>query len=31
MRAARLLAEQGRFDGLAGAASGRELNALFGK
>jgi 2-methylisocitrate lyase-like PEP mutase family enzyme len=31
LRAAQLLAEQGRFDGLAGAASGRELNALFGK
>jgi 2-methylisocitrate lyase-like PEP mutase family enzyme len=31
MRAARLLAEQGKFDGLADAASGRELNALFGK
>jgi 2-methylisocitrate lyase-like PEP mutase family enzyme len=29
MRAARLIAEQGRFDGLAGAASGNELNALF--
>jgi 2-methylisocitrate lyase-like PEP mutase family enzyme len=31
MRAARMLAEQGRFDGLANAASGKELNALFGK
>jgi 2-methylisocitrate lyase-like PEP mutase family enzyme len=31
MRAARLLAEQGKFDGLADAASGEELNALFGK
>ena len=31
MRAARLLAEQGRFDGLADAASGRELNSLFGR
>jgi len=31
MRAARLLAEQGRFDGFKDAASGRELNALFGK
>ena len=29
-RAARVLAEQGRFDGFAGAASGAELNALFG-
>jgi 2-methylisocitrate lyase-like PEP mutase family enzyme len=29
MRAAQVLAEQGRFDGLAGAASGAELNALF--
>jgi 2-methylisocitrate lyase-like PEP mutase family enzyme len=29
MRAARVLAEQGRFDGFADAASGRELNALF--
>jgi 2-methylisocitrate lyase-like PEP mutase family enzyme len=29
MRAARLLAEQGRFDGFADAAPGRELNALF--
>lgn len=29
MRAARLLAQQGRFDGLADAASGQELNALF--
>lgn len=31
MRAARLLAEQGKFDGLVDAASGRELNAFFGK
>ena len=31
MRTARLLAEQGRFDGLADAASGRELNSFFGK
>lgn len=31
MRAARQLAEQGRFDGFADAASGKELNALFGK
>jgi 2-methylisocitrate lyase-like PEP mutase family enzyme len=29
MRAARLIAEQGRFDELATAASGNELNALF--
>ena len=29
MRTARLLAEQGKFDGLADAASGRELNSLF--
>jgi 2-methylisocitrate lyase-like PEP mutase family enzyme len=29
LRAARLLAEQGRFDGLAGAASGDELDAFF--
>lgn len=29
LRAARLLAEQGSFDGLAGAASGQELNAFF--
>lgn len=29
MRAARLLAEEGKFDGFAGAAAGRELNALF--
>lgn len=29
MRAASMMAEQGRFDGLAGAASGAELNALF--
>jgi 2-methylisocitrate lyase-like PEP mutase family enzyme len=29
MRAARLLAEQGRFDGFANAASGNELNSLF--
>jgi 2-methylisocitrate lyase-like PEP mutase family enzyme len=31
MRAARLLAEQGKFDGFRDAAPGRELNALFGK
>jgi 2-methylisocitrate lyase-like PEP mutase family enzyme len=31
MRAARLLAEQGKFDGFMDAAPGRELNALFGK
>lgn len=30
MRAARRIAEDGRFDGFAGAASGAELNALFG-
>ena len=30
MRSARLIAEQGRFDGFADAASGRDLNALFG-
>ena len=30
MRAARQISEEGRFDGLAGAASGAELNALFG-
>ncbi|MEO8922909.1 MAG: isocitrate lyase/phosphoenolpyruvate mutase family protein [Caldimonas sp.] len=29
MRAARRIAEQGRFDGFADAASGQELNALF--
>jgi 2-methylisocitrate lyase-like PEP mutase family enzyme len=29
MRAARLIAEQGKFDGFADAASGRELNSLF--
>jgi 2-methylisocitrate lyase-like PEP mutase family enzyme len=29
MRAARLLAEQGRFDGFANAASGRELDSFF--
>lgn len=29
MKAARTLAEQGRFDGLAGAASGQELDAFF--
>jgi len=29
MRAARLIAEQGRFDAFADAASGQELNALF--
>jgi len=31
MRAARMLAEQGRFDEFAQAASGNELNALFAK
>ena len=29
MRAAKLIAEEGRFDGFAGAASGADLNALF--
>ncbi len=29
LRAARLLAEEGRFDGFEGAASGQELNAFF--
>ena len=29
MRAAKLIAEQGTFDGFAGAASGQELNAFF--
>jgi 2-methylisocitrate lyase-like PEP mutase family enzyme len=29
MRAAKLLAEEGKFDGLADAASGKELNAFF--
>lgn len=29
MRAAKLLQEEGRFDGLAGAASGKALNDLF--
>jgi hypothetical protein len=29
MRAARLVAEEGRFDGLADAAAGKDLNALF--
>jgi 2-methylisocitrate lyase-like PEP mutase family enzyme len=31
MRTARLLAEQGKFDAFADAASGRELNSFFGK
>jgi 2-methylisocitrate lyase-like PEP mutase family enzyme len=31
MRAARMLAEQGTFEGFVGAAPGKELNALFGK
>ena len=31
MRSARVLAEQGRFDGFADAASGKDLNALFSK
>jgi 2-methylisocitrate lyase-like PEP mutase family enzyme len=30
IRAAKLMAEEGRFDGLANAASGADLNALFG-
>jgi hypothetical protein len=30
MRAARMLAAEGRFDGFSGAASGKELNELFG-
>jgi hypothetical protein len=30
MRAARGLATEGRFDGFASAASGKELNELFG-
>jgi len=29
MRAAKLIAEEGRFDGFSGAASGADLNALF--
>ena len=29
MRAATLIAEQGKFDGFANAASGNELNSLF--
>jgi 2-methylisocitrate lyase-like PEP mutase family enzyme len=29
MRAARMLAEEGRFEGFADAASGKELNSLF--
>jgi hypothetical protein len=29
MRAARLIAEQGKFDEFAAAASGNELNSLF--
>ena len=29
MRAAKLLAEQGRFDGFADAAAGQELSAFF--
>ncbi len=31
MRAAQALAQQGSFDGFAGAASGQQLNALFGQ
>ncbi len=30
MRAAKTLIEQGKFDGFAGAASGRELDKFFG-
>jgi hypothetical protein len=30
MRTAKAIAEHGRFDGFADAASGAELNALFG-
>ncbi len=30
MRAAKLIKEEGRFDAFAGAASGRDLDALFG-
>ena len=30
IRAARLIAEEGRFDGFASAAAGKDLNALFG-
>ncbi|HEX4779144.1 MAG TPA: isocitrate lyase/phosphoenolpyruvate mutase family protein [Usitatibacter sp.] len=30
MRAARMIADEGRFDGFAAAASGKELNAAFG-
>lgn len=31
LRAARMIANDGRFDGLAGAASGKELNEFFGR
>jgi 2-methylisocitrate lyase-like PEP mutase family enzyme len=31
MRAARMIADEGRFDGFAGAMSGKELNAFFGE
>jgi 2-methylisocitrate lyase-like PEP mutase family enzyme len=31
MRASQLIAKEGRFDGFAGAASGKELNALFSR
>jgi hypothetical protein len=31
MRAAQMIAVEGRFDGFAGAASGADLNALFGR
>jgi 2-methylisocitrate lyase-like PEP mutase family enzyme len=30
MRAARMIADEGRFDGFAGATTGKELNAFFG-
>jgi hypothetical protein len=30
MRAAKLIAEQGKFDGFADAASGNALNTIFG-
>jgi 2-methylisocitrate lyase-like PEP mutase family enzyme len=29
MRAAKMLAEEGKFDGFSGAASGADLNAMF--
>ena len=31
MRASQLIANEGRFDGFANAASGKELNGLFGR